>query len=522
MGNILESVGNKKNYLFIIYILVLLIYALLLPHTAFDPYQKKLIFIVAFIGIWRYSWFALNIFRAWKYKTKKFKAIRELEKNAKEEIDPKHVFLLLTTFRIDTHVTIRVYTEAIKDAIECGYDVTVIASIVEMSEERLIRKIFLNLNPPKRIRLVITRIKGTGKRDALAAGYRVVANTPVDLENSVVAVIDGDSIIPKGLIRKCSRLFGLDPKLGGLTTDEDAELPTKPKKLFEFTYQQWYKMRFAQRNISMCAVSLSDRLLTLTGRMSMMRANIVAQEDFIKTVQLDYIDHWRLGRFGFLTGDDKSSLYNIMKKGWKMLYVPDVTVHTVEELIDDNFFKGSLILMRRWFGNQYRTNSRQLKIPNARKVVNTYPWYTMIDQRITRWTTPYGFFLAFFGSISWGWDIFLIYIWWILFTRLLMIFMYKISRKELHPAWPFLMYYNQLVGSFVKIYIWNHLYKQSWTRQKTKAQAGERYIEWYYKVSSNGMMAIELLLFLIFINFLVQLLTFDDIWLYLNTLQGLI
>jgi len=254
----------------------------------------------------------------------------------------------------------------------------------------------------------------------------------------------------------------------------------------------------------------------------MMRASIVTEREFVNTVQLDHITHWRLGTFGFLTGDDKSSLYDIMKKGWKMLYVPDVMVYTVEEIVNDNFFKGSLQLMTRWFGNQYRTNSRQLNIPNAREVVNTYPWYAMIDQRITRWTTPYGFFIALLGAFSWGAYIFFAYMWWILLTRLLMIFLYRTSRVHIHPAWPFLLYYNQLVGSFVKIYIWNHLYKQSWTRQKTKAAAGERYIEWYYVVSSNGMMAVELLFFIIIIAMLVQLVTFDDIWLYIHSLGALL
>jgi len=516
------SVGNKKyTLIFIIYIIGLLSYAFILPAELFDPYQQKLIFIIALIGIWRYSWFVTNISRAYIYQNHKFKKIRQVEEEAGEILDPQHVFLLVTTFRIATSVTARVYRAAIEDAIRSGYDVTIIASLVEMSEERIVRKIFLNLNPPKNVRLVITRIKGTGKRDALASGYRVIANTPTDLFNSVVAVIDGDSIITPHLIRKCARLFAIDPELGGLTTDEDAELPFKPETIHEKTYETWYRMRFAQRNISMSSISLSDRLLTLTGRMSMMRASIVANADFIHTVQLDHITHWRLGTFGFLTGDDKSSLYDIMKGGWKMLYVPDVMVHTVEEIVNDNFFKGSLQLMTRWFGNQYRTNSRQLKIPDARNVVQTYPWYAMIDQRITRWTTPYGFFIALLGSISWGPYIFFAYIWWILLTRLLMVFLYKISRPNIHPSWPFLMYYNQLIGSFVKIYIWNHLYKQSWTRQKTKAKAGERYIEWYYKVSSDGMLTVELLSFFIITSILVQLITFDDIWLYLYSIKGL-
>lgn len=519
-----ESAGNNKItfYGFIIYILILLIYAFLLPSYRFDPYQKSFIFIIGLIGVWRYGWFLTNITRAYLYKNYKFKKIRAKERSMGEELDPEHLFLLITSFRITTEVTIESYREAIKDAIRSGYNTTIIASIVEKADEHLIRRIFLLLNPPENIKLVIARIKGSGKRDALATGYRVVKNTSVNHFKSIVAVIDGDSIVTPNTFRKCCRLFGLDDELGGLTTDEQGRLIREPKTISEHIYYRWYRLRFAQRNIAMSSISLSDRILTLTGRMSMVRASIVIEKDFIDTVQLDHINHWRLGTFQFLTGDDKSSLYDLMKGGWKMLYVPDALVHTIDEIVNENFVAGSLELMSRWFGNQYRTNSRQLKIPNARKVVNTFPWYAIIDQRITRWMTPYGFFIALFASIHWGWQIFLGYTWWILLSRLLMAFAYRSSKKEIFVLWPFLLYYNQLVGSIVKIYIWEHLYKQSWTRQKTKLAAGKRFVEWYYRVSSNGMLMIDWLVFLIGISVLVKLITFDDMWLYFNTIKNIL
>jgi len=518
-----EKSQKKYFYFFIFYIVFVILYALALPRELFDPYQKKLIFILSFIGIYRYSWFFLNNVRAYRYKKFKFQKVRKKEQQSGSEIDPEHLFLLFTTFRITESVTIKTYREAIKDAIASGYNITLIASIVEVAEERLIRKIFLHLNPPENIKLVITRIKGTGKRDALAAGYRVVANSShINLEKSIVAVIDGDSIVTPGTFKKCSRLFGLDSKLGGLTTDEDSMLLKPPETLHEYIYLHWYRYRFAQRNISMSSVALSDRVLTLTGRMSMIRASIVAQVAFVDTVQSDSINHWRLGRFPFLTGDDKSSLYQVMKEGWRLTYVPDVMVYTVDELVDENFIYGSLELMTRWFGNQYRTNLKQLQTKDMRRIIGNFPWYAIYDQRVTKWMTPYGLILAILGSIHWGLYILFAYFWWILFSRLMMVFVYRLSRKNLHPLWPIFMYYNQVVGSFVKIYIWEHLYKQGWSRQKITLKKGERYIEWYHVVSSNGVLALKLMLFVISIAFLVQILTFDDIWQYLHFLKGII
>ena len=514
---------NKYLFAFIFYILFLVLYGLALPRELFDPYQRKLIFILGAIGAYRYSWFVINNLRAYRYKKHKFKQVRQREQKSGKEIDPEHLFLVVTSFRISESVTIKVYRDAILDAIDSGYNVTLIASIVEISDERLIRKIFMHFDPPECINLVITRIKGTGKRDALAAGYRVVANTKnVDFNKSVVAVIDGDSIVTPGTFSKCSRLFGLDKKLGGLTTDEDSMLIKPPETVSEYIYLQWYRLRFAQRNISMSSVALSDRVLTLTGRMSMIRANIVAEAAFVQTVQTDHISHWRLGKFTFLTGDDKSSLYHVMKAGWRLTYVPDVMVYTVDELINSNFVLGSIELMTRWFGNQYRTNLKQLQVKDMRAIIGDFPWYSILDQRITKWMTPYGFFIALFGSFQWGIYIMFAYIWWILFSRLMMTFVYRLSRQDLHPLWPFFMFYNQFIGSFVKMYIWEHLYKQGWSRQKTKLKDAERYTEWYYVVSSNGMLALKFIFFIITIGFLVQIYTFEDLWLYLHFLKGII
>ena len=516
-----KSLFTDKTFLgFVIYVLVLLAGFFLIPADRLDPYAKNLLFIIGIVGIWRYTWFLINGIRAYIYRRFKFKAIREYEQQAGKELDPDHVFLLITTFRISTEVTIKVYKAAIEEAITSGYNVSVIASIVEMSEERLIRKIFLELDPPERVKLIITRIKGTGKRDALAAGFKVVANANVDFDRSVVAVIDGDSILTKDSVKKTARLFMLNEKLGALTTDEeeDDHLLVYGEGLAEKIYYYWYKLRFAQRNMSMSSIALSDRILTLTGRMSLIRASIAKERYFANIVQMDELKHWRLGEFYFLTGDDKSSWFAVASEGWEMWYVPDVLVYTVDEIPERNFFKGSIMLMTRWFGNQYRTNSRALHLSHDR--LNLYPWYALIDQRITKWTTLYGLALAVLGAFKWGFGVFYAYVWWILFTRLLMIFVYRFSRKNILPIWPLFLYYNQVVGSLVKIYVWEHLYKQKWTRQKTTLKGAAGFTEWYRKVSSDGMVILDLLVFLIFIAFLVQLLTFDDVFNFIHFLKG--
>ena len=89
----------------------------------------------------------------------------------------------------------------------------------------------------------------------------------------------------------------------------------------------------------------------------MFRASIVTTPEFIEEVRNDQVEHWRFGKLKFLTGDDKSSCYHLMKTGWDMIYVPDVLVETVEHPPSDNFFKASTMLMFRW-SRQHASHQR--------------------------------------------------------------------------------------------------------------------------------------------------------------------
>src|SRR3546814_10513853 len=86
--------------------------------------------------------------------------------------------------------------------------------------------------------------------------------------DSVTAVIDGDSILDPGLLRASMPFFKLRPKMDALTTDETCEVVGAQ------IFRDWYNMRFAQRQILMCSIGLSRRVLTLTGRMSAFRSSV--------------------------------------------------------------------------------------------------------------------------------------------------------------------------------------------------------------------------------------------------------
>lgn len=412
--------------------------------------------IIGVLAIWRYSWGMVHFCRSLVYRKVAFPALRRRAEAGGPALMPPHIYLLLTSFRIGGDTTLRVYRAAVREAIACGIPATIVASIVEMGDEFLIKEIFTAANPPAHVQLKFVRIPGTGKRDALGQGFRAISRCMPE-PGALVAVIDGDSELSSGLINKCAPFFSMMPKLGALTTDEDSEVEGSE------IMSEWHRIRFAQRHILMSSMSLSARVLTLTGRMSMFRAEIVTDAGFIRHVENDAVTHWRLGYFKFLTGDDKSTWFWVLKSGYDMLYVPDVSINTVEHPPSESFFKATSILMMRWFGNMLQINGRALGLGPAR--TGLFAWWCVLDQRISMWTSLTGPTFALFLGIKHSWSFVALYLVWIGFTRWVMTLMLLSARPGVSGYYPFLMYYNQIWGSCIKTYAFFRLDRQSWTRQ---------------------------------------------------------
>ena len=62
------------------------------------------------------------------------------------------------------------------------------------------------------------------------------------------------------------------------------------------------------------------------------------------------------------------------------------------------------------------------------------------------------------------------------------------SGHRIGPAYPLILYYNQIVGALVKVYVFFRLDQQSWTRQKTKLDRGlGGFQQWFNTWSSRAM-----------------------------------
>jgi glycosyltransferase Alg8 len=442
----------------LLYVAGVAAFAAALPAEAYRVIGGGFIGAVGILAVWRYGWGLLHFVRALVYRIKVFPRMRKTADTLIAQEVP-NAYLLITTFRIDSAVTTRVYKAAFEAALAAPGRVTVVASIVETADQRLVKALYRSLcSNQDKVDLIVVRIAGTGKRDALAYGFRAIARR-CPSRDDVVAVIDGDSIIPRDLIRKCAGFFLHDPQIGALTTDELSEV--RGSRIF----QEWYALRFAQRHTLMSSMGLSERVLTLTGRMAMFRAGIICDPDFIRQVELDYIDHWRLGRFKFLTGDDKSSWFWLLRNGYKMIYVPDVVVLTVEDPPSEKFIPAAAMLMVRWFGNMLRTNARAVALGPKR--IGLFTWWAILDQRMSMWTSLVGLAVALIATFFINGYAFLLYALWILMSRYLLTMSLLTARPRISVFYPFLLYFNQIFGSLMKVHITFRLDRQKWTRQKT-------------------------------------------------------
>src|SRR3990167_8466824 len=461
------------------YLSLLMGIAMALPASTFDSDSKDFIFLIGFIGIWRYSMGATHFVRGMLFLYVVYPHLRRKVRKLGDAANPSHVFLMVTSFRIDALTTAQVYASVIREAIDCGLPTTMVCSIVEMSDEKLVKSLWTKMNPPDRVKLDFVRIPGTGKRDGLAYGFRAISRHLPD-DRAVVAVIDGDTVLAEGTVLKTVPWFQLFGNVGGLTTNEFCEVRGG------YIMSEWHKLRFAQRHLNMCSMALNKRVLTMTGRMSVFRAEVVTNPAFIADVESDHLDHWRLGRFQFLTGDDKSSWFSLMRLGYDTFYVPDAAINTVEHPPEKSFIKASRKLMFRWYGNNLRQNARALRLGTSR-----LGWFTSVvlfDQRVSMWTSLLGLSVAIIASIKYGPGIFIAYLLWIGLTRLVLTLLLSVTGHRIGPAYPVILYYNQIVGAMVKIYVFFRLDRQSWTRQPTKLDRGLlSFQRWFNTWSSRSM-----------------------------------
>jgi glycosyltransferase Alg8 len=467
----------------ICYILVCLGIALIVPGDAIGT-NEAIVLTIGFIGAWRYGWGLINFVRAqlyvrWAYPNRRDAAAEIYAMQPRRA----HAYFLVTSYNVGTATSVRVYRSIFEAAARSEGGATVVASVVETEDERLIRSILGQMAyAAERVSLIIDKIPATGKRDALATSLNTIGRQHPG-RGDIVLFVDGDTIVPDDIVARTAPFF-CDPAVGAVTTDEDSEV------IGSQLFQDWFSLRFTQRQMMMSSMALGGRVLTLTGRMSVFRAVLAIDPSFIAGVQSDYIDHWRLGRINFLTGDDKSTWFWLLSRGFRMLYLPDVRSISLETQPKPSFTASANTLMVRWFGNMLRTNGRALRLSPFR--IGLFTWWSILDQRVSMWTTLTGPVAVLLATIFVDPYVLLAYIAWVMATRYINCWLLATFRGPFPITYPFLLYYAQIAGAVVKTYVLFRLDRQRWTRQASSSSNGEGWAGRVRSFSSTYMHALSL------------------------------
>ncbi|MEM1252962.1 MAG: glycosyltransferase [Cyanobacteria bacterium P01_H01_bin.21] len=449
---------------------------------------------LGFVGIWRWSWFLLRMVRARYYLHRAFPKWRRRADAVPVEALP-HMCFLVPTYKEQPWITERVFKAIVAEAKTLAQPTTVLVNSSSDDENAAIKAIVEREDPRLEWVQLVLMTQNEGKRKAMADSLRHLSQLDLP-EDTVIALMDGDSELLPGTLRRCLPFFQLFPKMGALTTDE---LPVVKGSYF---FSEWFHLRFAQRHMQMCSDSLSHKVMCLTGRFSLFRAEAALQPSFAGQLEQDYLNDWLWGRFKFLSGDDKSTWYWLLRHKYDMLYVPDAIVNSIESLsgsVVDRAYNN----MRRWYGNMLRNNGRAIGLGPI--TTGWFTWYSLCDQRISFWTcliTP-GFLLI--SLLQGYWKAAAIVVFWVICSRSLMLmltFWGRISTLKLIHL-PLLLL-SQWGGSLVKIWTQMNLAQQKWTNRGSQSvSAHGEGLERTVKVGTSRLLLyVQLFVFGIFLCWL--------------------
>ncbi|RTR00794.1 glycosyltransferase [Halomonas nitroreducens] len=457
------SVASKVTELTALLLLLALLVVLLteLPSEVFSPASKSFFFAIGAIGAWRYSWWFVQALRSVWYNRRIFPRLRAAADAAGDAAKPSELYVLCTSFRIDPDVTYQVYEGLVREVGDYGVPTTIFASLSDRTDVDIITHVMEDLGWPDNVELRYMFQKGDGKRSAMAEVLRAISRR-APAPDALLVSMDGDILLEPGTLSRSLSFFKTNEDLGALTTNNSAIVNGGD------VTKEWYDLRYAQRHLVMSSLSVSRRLLVLTGRYSAFRLDLATQPSFIELVENDHVEHWRFGNFKFLSGDDKSTWYWLLKNGWRMLYLPDVYVSGFEELPDRRrFFKSTTDLMRRWYGNMLRTSGRAIAL--GPRPMGIFTWWSLVDQRLSMWTTLIGPMVAILVTLFVRPSFIFAYALWILFTRSISTLILAWQRGRYSLLWIPLIYYNQVFGALLKTYVSFRFNRQKWSRQGISA-----------------------------------------------------
>ncbi|HEX6143686.1 MAG TPA: glycosyltransferase [Geminicoccaceae bacterium] len=445
-----------------LHVLWLVVLAVHAPAVASEPGAREFVVVLALLGTWRCCWGLTHLSRALIYRRARFPALRRAAGALGHAGRPSHVYLVITSFRHPAETTARVFQAVVAEAMRFGGPVTIVASIVEAGDLRLIKQLVRRFAPPDEVRLVLVRRPALGRRHALACALRAVSRR-MPAEDAAVLVMDGDTLLPLGTLERSLPFLRLMPEVDGITTDEDS-IGAGGRLM-----QAWQALRAARRHQVMSSMVLSRRLIAMPGRMSILRARTATDADFIRTIEHDDPGQRRPGQLPLLAGTGGSAWLWLLQAGRGMLYLPDVRVIAIDHPSGRGFVGAGTTLMLRWSGDMLRTEARAIALGPGR--IGAFAWWCLVGRRISMWTPLIGAIVVLPLAVTASWVLLWTYALWVGITRLIQCVLLLTARPRIDGLWPFLIYYGQIQDALVGIWILLCSGQRRWARPGRAADA---------------------------------------------------
>lgn len=458
-----------------LYFGVMVVGFLNLPNNIWDADRGQWILVMAYLGIWRYVWWTTHFVRAIIYGRLVFPRLRgKADYLWNHGWRPDEVVFMMTTFYEERVVTEKVILSIIHEVQRIGVPARIFVGSGTTADEKIIQESANRFGKNVKLEVIFVRQNQPGKRIAIGLALRAISRQKIGRDTPVV-FIDGDTILAPGCLKLCLPLFALRPKMHALTTDEQPIL-YGPKLL-----RRWFDLRFAQRHMVMQSHALAGKVLTLTGRLSIFRAKKVTDLTFIRLIEADSLDHWLWGRFRFLSGDDKSTWYALLKVRAEMLYVPDAMCWTVDTIRQEDMYNRMIQNLLRWSGNMLRNGARAIALGPRR--VGFFIWWCIVDQRIAMWTSLAAPLALLFAGFIVSKDYWTSYLLWVMLTRLFLACLIFYHDRRIEMSYPFVLYINQMVNAAVKVYLLFRLPNQRWANRQDQRYSPAEGLKWMVKNS---------------------------------------
>jgi len=453
----------------LIYVAICICMMLTIPNTIFDAKTMSITLTIGALGIWRYGWWFTHAVRSIIYSKIVYPSMREAgQKEWNAGWRPRHMHFMMTTYKEHRIITEMVVRSIVKEIVNSGVPGTIWLGSSDRFDEDIISNFLAREASDVDITLRIIRQNVSGKRAAIGLVLRAMNRLPV-LDDDLVIFMDGDFVLAEGAISRCMPLFKVYPDLQACTTDEEV-VCIGPRWI-----ESWLQMRFSQRRLAMQSHALSGRVLTLTGRMSVFRAKHIKKLEMIRLLEADHLNNWLWGNFRFLSGDDKSTWFYMLKSGARMCYVPDALGYTIE-VIEGSGMDRMVQNFRRWSGNMLRNGSRAIAL--GPRAMPFFIWWCLIDQRLSMWTMLVSPALAISAAFLVGFEYLLSYVLFIAVSRLLLSLILSTYSRRVQLNYSWILYLNQLINASVKVYCIFRLSKQKWSnRGNQSSESGEDFIE---------------------------------------------